>query len=35
MTNNNNTQEGKRVPVIPNWLACEGLRFMQTLNYEE
>ena len=35
MTNNYNTQEGKRVPIILNWLDWEGLRFMETLNNEE
>ena len=35
MTNNYNTQESKKVPIILNWLGHEGLRFMKTLNDEE
>ena len=35
MTNNYNTQESVRVPVILNWLDWDGLRFIDTLNDEE
>ena len=28
MTNNHNTQESERVPLILNWLAWEGLRLI-------
>ena len=27
--------DGERIPIIMNWLGCEGLHFVQTLNYEE
>ena len=33
ITNNYNTQESKRVPIILSWLGQEGLRFVQTLNH--
>ena len=35
MTNNDNTKESERVQIILNWLAWEGLSFMQTLNDED
>ena len=28
-------QESERAPLILNWLGCEGLRFVQTLNDKE
>ena len=31
MTNRSNTKESEKVPIIMNWLGCEGLRFGQTL----
>ena len=35
MTNNYNTQESDREPIILIWLGQKGLRFIQTLNDEE
>ena len=31
MTNSYNIEESKKVPIIMNWLGCEGLRFIQML----
>ena len=33
--NRYNKEESKTVPMIINWLECEGLRFAQTLTHIE